>query len=130
MECDRDASGVCRHCGHKARALPHYRACPTFAPPPPAPPPPPPTRGGPGTELKRLLSMVGIKAAPNCSCNARARIMDDQGVDWCEAHLEEIVGWLREEAGRRGLPFVDVAGRMLVRRAISKARRAGTRAAG
>jgi hypothetical protein len=43
---------------------------------------------------------------------------------WCEAHLDEIVGWLREEAEKRGLPFLDMAGRLLVRRAISLARRA------
>ena len=37
---------------------------------------------------------------------------------WCEAHLDEIVGWLREEAEKRKLPFLDIAGRVLVRRAI------------
>jgi hypothetical protein len=41
---------------------------------------------------------------------------------WCEAHLDEIVGWLREEATKRKLPFIDAAGRMLVRRAIKNAR--------
>jgi hypothetical protein len=50
--------------------------------------------------------------------------MDEQGCDWCEANLDEIVGWLREEATKRGLPFVDLAGRMLVKRAIRNARRA------
>lgn len=79
---------------------------------------------GPGTELKALLARIGIKAAPNCSCNARARLMDERGVDWCEANLKEIVGWLREEATKRGLPFVDLAGRMLVRKAIRNARKA------
>lgn len=82
---------------------------------------------GPGTELKRLLARIGITATPNCSCNARARAMDaneDREPGWCEAHLDEIVGWLREEAGQRGLPFIDAAGRLLVRRAIRNARRA------
>lgn len=41
---------------------------------------------------------------------------------WCERHIEEIVGWLREEANRRSLPFLDAVGRMLVRRAIKLAR--------
>ena len=85
-------------------------------------PPPPPTHG-PGTELKKLLAKVGITAAPDCSCNARAAEMDRQGVEWCEANIDTIVGWLREQAEARGLPFIDVAGRMLVRRAISNARR-------
>lgn len=38
--------------------------------------------------------------------------------------IDEIVGWLREEASKRGLPFVDMAGRMLVKRAIRNARKA------
>ena len=79
---------------------------------------------GPGTELKKLLKKVGITASPDCSCNARARLMDERGIEWCEANLDEIVGWLREEATKRGLPFVDMAGRMLVKRAIKNARRA------
>ena len=94
---------------------------PGFAPEPP--PPPEPTHG-PGTELKKLLKRVGITASPDCSCNARARLMDERGVEWCEANVDEIVGWLREEATKRGLPFVDMAGRMLVKRAIRNARKA------
>ena len=85
-------------------------------------PPAPPTHG-PGTELKKLLARVGITATPDCACNARAAEMDRQGVEWCEANLDTIVGWLREQATARGLPFLDVAGRLLVRRAIANARR-------
>jgi hypothetical protein len=47
---------------------------------------------------------------------------------WCTAHLDEIVGWLREEATKRSLPFLDAAGRVLVRRAISNARKEQARA--
>ena len=83
---------------------------------------------GPGTELKKLLALIGITATPNCSCNARAKRMDQEGCEWCEAHLDEIVGWLREEATKRKLPFVDMAGRVLIRRAISNARREQARA--
>ena len=95
---------------------------PGFAPEPP--PEPAPTHG-PGTELKKLLKKVGITASPDCSCNARARLMDERGIEWCEANIDEIVGWLREEAAKRGLPFIDMAGRVLVKRAIRNARRAG-----
>jgi hypothetical protein len=49
--------------------------------------------------------------------------MDRQGGQWCEANIDIIVGWLREQATARGLPFLDAAGRMLVRRAIRNARR-------
>ena len=82
--------------------------------------------GGPGTELKRLLKTIGIQAAPTCACNKRARLMDENEArepGWCEANLEAIVGWLREEAAKRKLVFFDAAGRWLVRRAIANARR-------
>lgn len=87
-------------------------------------PPPVPTHGV-GTELKKLLAgwPFYITASLDCSCNARARLMDERGIEWCEANIDEIVGWLREEATKRGLPFVDMAGRMLVKRAIKNARR-------
>jgi hypothetical protein len=114
---------------------PAYPAKPKagFVPPQPktAPPPPAPTHG-PGTELKKLLKRIGIVATPNCSCNARARKMDEEEAKepgWCEANLDEIVGWLREEAGKRKLPFVEVAARLVVRRAIANARRLSANAA-
>lgn len=78
---------------------------------------------GPGTELKKLLSRVGINSQPGCSCNARATQMNLWGADVCERREDEIVGWLREEAAKRGLPFIDAAGRMLVRRSIKNARK-------
>jgi hypothetical protein len=83
---------------------------------------------GPGTELKKLLAgwPLHITASPDCACNARAAEMDRREQEtpgWCEANLDTIVGWLREQATARGLPFIDIAGRMLVRRAIQNARR-------
>lgn len=79
---------------------------------------------GPGTELKKMLAKIGITASPTCSCNTRARIMNEKGTQWCRDNLDTIVGWLREEATKRGLPFVDVAGKLLVKRAISLAEKA------
>ena len=49
--------------------------------------------------------------------------MEAEQPGWCEANIEEIVGWLRESASERGLPFLDAVGRVLVRRAIHNARR-------
>jgi hypothetical protein len=49
--------------------------------------------------------------------------MDEMGCDWVEENIDECVGYLRESAADRGLPFLDLAGRMLVRRAIANARR-------
>jgi len=86
---------------------------------------PAPTHG-PGVELKKLLSLVGIVAAPNCSCNARARMMDEYEArqpGWCLGHIEEIVGWLREEATKRGVPFIATLAGLMVRRAIHNARK-------
>ena len=87
--------------------------------------PSPQPAGGPGTELKKLLAgwPFRIVAKANCSCNARARDMDRRGCDWCEANIDNIVVWLREEAAKRKLPFLDIAGRVLVRRAIKNARK-------
>jgi hypothetical protein len=98
---------------------------PGFVPPQFVPQPPAPTCG-PGTELKKLLkTWLRIEASPTCSCNARARRMDVEEArspGWCEAHIGEIVGWLREEATKRKLPFLDAAGKVLVRRAIRAAK--------
>lgn len=78
---------------------------------------------GPGTELKLLIGKVGITASPGCQCNAHAVQMNLWGPDECERKIDQIVGWLRDEATRRGLPFIETLGRMLVRRAISNARK-------
>ena len=86
-------------------------------------PMPPHPDGAVGTELKKLLATIGITAQPNCSCNKRAKMMDAAGPDWCEQNIATIVGWMRQEATRRGLPFIDTAGKALVRLAISRARR-------
>jgi hypothetical protein len=87
----------------------------------------PPVSSGPGTELKKLLSSIGITATPNCKCNARVKHMDAmeaQEPGWCETNIDTVVGYLRESAADRGLPFLDAAGRVLVRRAIKNARKA------
>jgi hypothetical protein len=77
---------------------------------------------GPGTILKSTLAKFFIEAGSGCQCNARAAQMDQLGPDWCEAHLDLIVGWLKEEAARRNLPFLPIAARLLIRRAIHNAR--------
>lgn len=79
--------------------------------------------GGPGTELKKLLSKIGINPTPTCSCNSRARIMDEWGTDICEQEIGTILEWLREEATKRKLPFIDMAGYILIKRAIYNARK-------
>jgi hypothetical protein len=80
-------------------------------------------RVGPGTELKRLLSRFRISAQGSCGCEAKARLMDEMGPDWCIEHIEKILDWLSENAAKRKLPFIRFAARLLVRRAVSNARR-------
>lgn len=85
---------------------------------------PKPGSGGPGTELKKLLlKWFGIKATPDCPCNAHAAQMDEWGPDECEKRLGEIVTWLEEQARARNLPFIRLAGEQMVRLAIRRARK-------
>lgn len=86
---------------------------------------PPPS--GPGTELKKLLGKIGIKSSPTCSCNKRAKTMDENGVEWCEQNVETICDWLQEEATKRKLPFVRLAGKAIINLAIRKAKKSNSR---
>ena len=85
-----------------------------------------PALHGPGTELSKLLKRFGIEPTPTCACRAKANEMDAWGCDECSKpeRIEEVVDVMRQEAKARGLPFLDMAGRMLVRRAIANARKA------
>lgn len=81
---------------------------------------------GPGTELHLLLGRFGLTASGDCKCKSRVSYMNRMEAEqpgWAEANIEEVVGWLRESAAERGLPFLDIAARVLVRRAIANARR-------
>ena len=120
-ECDPDAKR-CRVCGVDDSFCGSLRPCPAIKPEEPAAPLP---TSGPGTELKALLARVGITAEPDCSCNAMAAKMDAWGEE-CVEHMAEIVEHLRAQAEARGLPFLDAAGRALVRVAIARARRKAT----
>ena len=130
---DRDEWWECGHCGRKvskkaaatspyavcpvASAIPREKAMPQVVEAPGS------SKAGPGTELKKLLSRVGIQATQGCSCNHRAAVMDQWGPDVCEDRLEECVSWLSEEATKRRHPFVDAVGRLIIKRAISNARK-------
>jgi hypothetical protein len=78
---------------------------------------------GPGTEMKALLSRIGITSSPTCSCNAKAKAMDERGIAWCEENVETICDWLQEEATKRKLPFVRLAGKALIHLAIRRAKK-------
>ena len=121
-ECD-PASGRCRKCGVSDSFCGSPRACPATAAA--ITEPPAPLHHGPGTELSRLLKRFGINPTPTCQCRAKQQQMDQWGCDECSKpeRIDEVVAVMREEAAARGLPFIDIAGRMLVRRAIQTARR-------
>lgn len=84
-------------------------------------------RGGPGTELKRLLAKLGIRATGGCGCNGRARQMDKMGAEWCRERVDTIAGWMVEEGKKRfRVRFPLAMARLLVKLAISRAeKRAG-----
>ena len=77
------------------------------------------------------MKRLGIEPTPTCKCRAKAAQMDAWGPDECSTpeRIEEVVAVMREEAKARGLPFLDAAGRVLVKRAISNARKAEARRA-
>jgi hypothetical protein len=81
--------------------------------------------GGAGTHLKSLLERIGLTASPTCPCARHAAEMDYRGTDWCEENIGTIDGWLADEARKRKLPYVSLAGKALVRLAIKRARRCG-----
>jgi hypothetical protein len=89
---------------------------------------------GPGSELRKMLASIGIHPrGEKCKCNERAREMDRQGADWCEANLESIIDWLEGEAKSRplmGFLFSRYLARKVVLEAIARARAALTSAAG
>jgi hypothetical protein len=89
-------------------------------------------KAGPGTELSKILKRFGIEPTPTCKCRAKAAQMNAWGCDECSKpeRIEEVVAVMREEAKARSLPFIDAAGRVLVRRAISNARKEAARAGG
>jgi len=89
------------------------------------PPATPVPEGGPGTELKRVLAWFRFDAVDGCECNATAAQMNAWGPDGCEEpeRLAWILGRLRDEAGRRGVPFLEPVARGTIRLAIAAARR-------
>lgn len=78
---------------------------------------------GPGTVLSKMIKSLGIVMSDSCSCRRHAIEMNTRGNDWCEKNIDTVVGWLREEAKRRSLPFVDMIGKVMVNRAIKKSRK-------
>jgi hypothetical protein len=117
------SDGACATCGRVMRGPQVLRECHgKFEASPPVEQM---TTHGPGTELSKLLKRLGIEPTPTCQCREKAQEMDAWGCDEASKpeRIDEVVAVMRAEAEARGLPFIDVAGRLLVKRAISNARR-------
>lgn len=78
---------------------------------------------GPGSILASMFSAIGIKSSPTCSCRRHALEMNKNGIEWCEENLDTICGWLQEECKKRNIPYVETVAKMVVNRAISKAKK-------
>lgn len=78
---------------------------------------------GPGSILTGMIKTLGISSSSTCSCRRHALEMNDKGPDWCEQNMETILSWLRDEAKKRGLPFVDMVGKAMIQRAINRSRK-------
>lgn len=78
-------------------------------------------KGGPGTELKKLLRSFGFQAKMGCGCNKRAACMDANGAEWCAKNVGAISGWMAEEAKKRGLWYWAPLGKLLILLAIRRA---------
>lgn len=57
---------------------------------------------GPGTELKTMLSDVGISPPDNCSCRTTMLEMDELGPEGCRLNRDEIIKRIEENAEKWG----------------------------
>lgn len=78
---------------------------------------------GPGTILSGMIATMGIKVTSNCSCKKHAIEMNEKGPEWCEENINTIIGWLKEESNKRGIPFIETAAKLIVNRAINKSKK-------
>lgn len=60
------------------------------------------SQAGPGSELKGLLSRLGLKTDKSCECDQYADQMDRWGVEGCRQRRAEIVEHLRQQRDKAG----------------------------
>jgi len=78
---------------------------------------------GPGSILTDMIKSLGISSSSSCSCRRNALEMNEKGPAWCEENVETILSWMREEAKKRGLPFLDMVGKAMIQRSINRSRK-------
>ena len=79
---------------------------------------------GPGSLLVKILAWYGHAASPSCPCINNAKLMNANGPDWCSFKVNLVVEWVREEAVKRNVPFVEEVVAVLVQKAIALSRKA------
>jgi hypothetical protein len=80
--------------------------------------------GGPGTELKKLISWFPVPKKTSCKkCSDLEFRMNKWGADVCEQKIDFICNKLRVAALRRNLPYSRSLAEVLVRKAIRNSRR-------
>ena len=76
-----------------------------------------------GDILKASIEWFNIREDGCETCLDHVRQMNEWGPDGCAENLETIVGWLKESAEKRGLPFSRWVALLAVKRAIRQARK-------
>lgn len=74
-----------------------------------------------GDHFAALLAKLGFADNGSCACKSRQQQMNRWGVEGCKANMPVILGWMREEAKKRNLPFIEFAAQQLVKLAIRRA---------
>jgi len=110
---------TCPRCGFVSKIRGAIRQCTV----------PVPETCGPGCQLRRTLSWLGVRDDGSCGCGEYAAKMDAWGPDGCEAMLDEIVAHLVEQAAKRSVILGAIPSAVvvpIVRIAIDAARREAT----
>lgn len=79
-------------------------------------------QNGPGTELKKLISWF-YSPTKKCKCDTRIQKMNSWGPDKCEQNMDTILRWLQHSASIAKVPYLEIAARMMVAKAIRKSRK-------
>lgn len=87
-------------------------------------------KGGPGTELKKLIAAKGYQIkSQGCGCSDRAKQMDRWGTARCREKMEKIVKWLEESAFEAGwierfavsIPGINIVAKHEIKKLVNEA---------
>ena len=84
-------------------------------------------------ENKLIIISIGYSACHWCHVMEEesfedlevAKIMNENGTEWCKNNKDEILSWMQEEANKRNLPFLKFGAKRILNYAISKAEKKG-----